>query len=299
MLQEQEVRAGAVLIWQPMECHRDQLRFHLDRMLFHAVEIPAREDSSLLAGAMLVAATELMPPDKGESYYTKPRLKSVAIELYHLKKGDRDTPNVVRRVMSGSLADDYLDITLEDWVDEKLKSAETNDIHRVRSAVRASINHQMGIVSKDGVTSMMVKMVEAVGGYPFRGGAYYLPTSGRDRFETFLNCCLSAAVPAKNEPKPLLLTQYADERTIAGIRDGAIADLTGQATAILQEIAEAEAAETKMTRPGIKARADRLSGLREKMGAYRSILGEAATQIEEGIMAAEVALVRAQTMQVS
>lgn len=271
--------AGSILIWSPIECDRGKLEAALKGQGF-AAKIPNHDAASVLAKSMILAAEEMLPCQIGETYYTKPRLKSVAIELYHLRKGDKQRQNEITRIATG-LNQSVKDAFGADWLSVEHPAISQS---RYREAVLRLSEQIRGSVPVESVTSMVSNEVVRLHGITIRGGVYYIPERTRVVMDRYVDCVLSAK--SGGEGKPYILTQMGDHRTIAAIRDGAVRELEQRTLDIVEEIASCE----RMRSDGIATRRAQLSELRKTLGAYQSVLGDMATKVNDGIAAAEMAL---------
>lgn len=278
-LQERAVKAGSILIWQPMSCHKHLLKQELDAAGIKQ-KIPERDDSTILAAA-LVAGAETVAPLGGTNcaYYTKPRKRNVATELYKLCKGDKDRPNQIAHVATGRIEKNILETAIEDqaWAQDVLAD--------FKAAVQHELNVERNTVNVASVTEMVMQQIHGLHGNPFRGGVYYLPEQSRPKFEQFLGCLLRSR--KAGDGKPYLLTQYGDADTVKAICEQTLEAIVSEAQAMETEIAGCVG---KMRSDGIRTRQAKVEHLRASLEVYRDILGANADRAKAGIDAADAAL---------
>jgi hypothetical protein len=282
MLTEKSVRAGSILVWAPMSCHRTLLKEELTAAGLN-VRIPQRDDTTLLAVALVNGAETVAPLGVNCQYYTKPRKRNVATELYKLCKGDTHKANENVRVATGRFGENGLECDIEDsaW-------AASGNGTPFREAVAHALAVEKGVVNVASVTEMVMGQIHALHGYPFRGGVYYLPEPSRPKFELFLGCLVRAAKGKVG--KPYLLTQFGDAGTIAAICEQSLAAICAEAHALESEIGMLIGDGKEMRERGIQSRQAKIEHLNKTLEIYRDVLGENAERAKAGIAAAEAAL---------
>jgi hypothetical protein len=261
--------SGAVVYWSTGPSQRDLLRAALERLGLGEHTPSPRTD----AAALKIALKEYAA---GVKCKTKDRI--VQPHAQQAKHGFE-----VVEVELGESRNEYT-IDFSAKVTDGGRVEVTNGLGP-RQALQDAFDTHKSTLAATAVSKALVDILSELGGTALReaGGVYWLPEDAIGKWQD-----VAAAVEACATEKPTsiyLLRTVMDEQAVRAVRDAIVAEVTGAAAAIAEEVGERQLGEE-----ALENRKKVTAGLHERVKRYETILGEAMESLHAVVDSVEASL---------